>query len=318
MTAQLQPQPAPRAPLRFQERERDEFIYKNQSQETRTAYARVVREFFLFVEQLHPSLVMPAHVINYRDHLIKLKRKPNTVATKLAIVRSFFNHLHKAGRIPLNPANTKLVPPPKLADTSAGRALTSREVAHLLAGPNRATATGARDYALMLVMLRLGLRLSEVVSLKCSSIAWQGRWILTCKIKGGRVEVWPVPADVKQAIDDYLGLDAKRREMQRVAGPDSYLFQPHSNYRTLVFDKSLSRRHVERIVGRWGDYTAVGHITPHDLRRTLVTQLLNSGYSYRDVQMVTKHRDPKTVQKYDRGRENLETNPINFFQYKAE
>jgi integrase len=78
-------------------------------------------------------------------------------------------------------------------------------------------------------------------------------------------------------------------------------------------DKALSRCHVERIVSRWGDYASVGRVTPHDLRRTLVTQLLGEGYSYRDVQMVTKHKDPKTVQRYDRGRENLERNPVNFF-----
>jgi integrase len=170
---------------------------------------------------------------------------------------------------------------------------------------------------MLLVMLRLSLRLSEVCSLRRSSItATQGRWVLKCKVKGGREEVWPLPADVKEAIDDYLRLDRHRRRALHSDGPDAPLFQPHSNYRTLVFDKALSPRHVQRIVAHWGKFSGVGKVTPHDLRRTVVTELLNRGHSYREVQMVTKHRDPKTVMRYDHARENLDNNPINSFNYE--
>ena len=83
------------------------------------------------------------------------------------------------------------------------------------------------------------------------------------------------------------------------------------NYRTLVFDKSLSPRMIQKIIGRWGQFTGVGKITPHDLRRTVVTKLLNDGHTYREVQMVTKHKDPKTIQRYDHARENLDLSPVN-------
>ena len=87
----------------------------------------------------------------------------------------------------------------------------SKEVRHLLTGPDREKSEGARDYALMLIMLRLSMRVAEVCSLRASSIKWShGRWTLRCKIKGGREEVWPLPKDVKQAIDDYLKLDAQK------------------------------------------------------------------------------------------------------------
>ena len=141
--------------------------------------------------------------------------------------------------------------------------------------------------------------------------------MLKCKVKGGREEVWPLPADVKEAIDDYLRLDHKRRRALHSDGHDAPLFQPHSNYRTLVFDKALSPRHVQRIVARWGKFSGVGKVTPHDLRRTVVTELLNRGHSYREVQMVTKHRDPKTVMRYDHARDNLENNPINSLTYEV-
>jgi integrase/recombinase XerD len=301
---------------RFEERLAAPFIQKSLSEETRKAYRRGIRDFFAQVGGLHPAQVTPEHVLSYRDRLVRDKRRPATVAQKLSVVRSFFAYLQAAGVVTLNPASTKLVPPPALPSGQAGRALTPKEARHLLAAPDRAKPEGARDYALLLVMLRLSLRLSEVCSLRRSSIkASQGRWILKCKVKGGREEVWPLPADVKEAIDDYLRLDHKRRRALHSEGPDAPLFQPHSNYRTLVFDKALSPRHVQRIIARWGKFSGVGKVTPHDLRRTVVTELLNRGHSYREVQMVTKHRDPKTVMRYDHARENLENNPVNTFNY---
>jgi integrase/recombinase XerD len=292
-----------------------DFIYKSLSQETRSAYARGIKEFFAFIQGIHPAEVAPAHVIAYRDHLIATGRKPATVSTKLAVVRSFFSYLHAGGHVPVNPAATKLVTPPVLGNGGAGRALSPKEVRNLLTGPDRKTSEGARDYALLLVMLRLSLRLAEVTSLRRSSITWSGRWTLACKVKGGSEEVWPLPADVWKAIDDYLRLDEPRRGLVNSAGEDAYLFQPHSNYSTLVYNKPLSKRHVQRIVAHWGDFCGLGKLTPHDLRRTAVTKLLNDGCTYRQVQMVTKHKDPKTIMRYDRARENLDNNPVNFLNY---
>jgi integrase/recombinase XerD len=296
------------------------FIYKSLSEETRAAYRRAILEFFTFVGQLHPKDVMPADVIAFRDNLrIKKRRKANTVATRLAIVRSFFEYLKAGGIIHLNPASTKLVTPPELPTNPQGRALTSKEVRHLLSGPDRSKPEGARDYAMMLVMLRLSLRLAEVSQLRLSSVKWShGRWILRCKIKGGKEETWPLPKDVKQAIDDYLKLDAPRRRTLHSDGDDAFIFQPHLNYRTLEFNKSISPRMVQKIVARWGEFTGIGHVTPHDLRRTVVTRLLNDGHSYREVQMVTKHKDPKTIQRYDHARENLDRSPVNTLTWDAD
>lgn len=308
------------APQRFDPQLARPFIYKSLSEETRAAYHRAIGEFFAFVGQVHPKDVTPTDVIAYRDNLrIQKRRKANTIATKLAIVRSFFEYLKAGGIIQLNPASTKLVTPPELPTNHQGRALTSKEVRHLLSGPDRSKPEGARDYALMLVMVRLSLRLAEASRLRSSSIKWShGRWTLRCEIKGGKEEVWPLPKDIKQAIDDYLRLDASRRRTLHCDGPEAFLFQPLINYRTLEFDKPLSARMIQKIVARWGKYTGIGHVTPHDLRRTVVTKLLNDGHTYREVQMVTKHKDPKTIMRYDHGRENLESSPVNTLSYDVD
>lgn len=306
------------SPRRFDPRLASPFVNKSVSEETRRAYRRAVADFFQFVGGKHPTEVVPDDVLSWRDHLRHSRKRAATVSFKLSVIRSFFEYLKAGGVIPLNPASTKLVTPPELPTEPSGRALSSKEVRYLLSGPDQEKPEGARDYALMLVMLRLSLRVAEVCSLRASSMKWShGRWTLRCKVKGGREEVWPLPKDVKQAIDDYLKLDAERRTTLH-SDADAYLFQPHSNYRTLVFDKALSTRMVQNIVAKWGKFTGVGDVSPHDLRRTAITRALEMGQTYRQVQMMSKHKDPKTVMRYDHGRENLDQNAVNFISYDEE
>lgn len=304
---------------RFDLRAAAPFINKSVSEQTRRAYRRAVADFFQFVGGKHPTEVVPNDVLRWRDHLRAGRKRAATVAFKLSVVRAFFEYLKAAGVVSLNPASTKLVAVPELPDEPAGRALTAKEVRYLLSGPDRSKPEGARDYALLLTLLRLGLRVSEVCSLRSSSIKWShGRWVLKCKVKGGRERTLPVPAEVKKAIDEYLKLDAKRRSNLHSDGADAFLFQPHTNYRTLVFDKGLSSRMAWNIVARWASYGGIGQLSPHDLRRTAITKALDQGLSYRQVQMMSGHRDPKTVMRYDHGRENLDQNAVNFISYEDE
>ena len=121
---------------------------------------------------------------------------------------------------------------------------------------------------------------------------------------------------MKEAIDGYLRLDRKRREIAHSGGDQAPLFQPHTNYRALDFDKPLSTRMMQKIVKKWANYSRLGDLSPHDLRRTAITRALESGLSYRQVQMMSKHRDPKTVMRYDHGLENLDQNAVNFLLYE--
>jgi integrase/recombinase XerD len=294
----------------------NEFARKSLSPHTRRAYARVVREFFAALGHQDPARVTPAEVIAWRDRLVACKQRAHTVALKLSVVRSFFEYLCAGGALARNPAATKIVPPPPPPEDLAGRALSRKEALRLLAGPNRDAPEGARDYALLLMGLRLSLRVSELCSLRASSMKFsRGRWIIKFTVKGGRERTLPLPEDVRAAVVRYLTLDANRRKTLKSDGPTAYLFQPFVNYRTLVHDKPLSTRMAYNIVARWGDYAGLGKLSPHDLRRTAITQALDQGLSYRQVQMMSGHRDPKTVMKYDHGRENLDQNAVNFLKY---
>jgi integrase/recombinase XerD len=295
------------------------FLLRSTSENTRQAYQRAIVEFSRFIGK-HLSLVEPGDVLRWRDSLLHHGQSNQTVAAKLSALRSLYGYILKAipGLLEQNPADSVLVPPPKISNALKGRALTPQEVRHILVSPDRSRPEGARDYALMLLMLRLSVRVSEVGKIKQSSIAWKtGRWTLTITVKGGGEEVWPLPPDVKEAIDDYLKLDRRRRSaFPETRKGDQYIFQPSKNHRTGKFNRGLSRQMIVNIVRKWSDFAGVkGKVTPHDFRRTAITRALNQGRTYREVQMMSKHKDPKTVMRYDYERDNLDRNPVNSLSY---
>jgi integrase/recombinase XerD len=292
------------------------FYERSNSAETRRAYRRVTREFFQYFKWRHPRLISSDQIAEWRDKLKERRAKPATVVFKLSVIRSLYEYLRDEGIVATNPAIARKVPPPALKEDLRGRCLSPTDVQILLAGPDRSRTEGARDYALMLLMLRTSLRVSEACSLRQSGISWShGRWLLTFKVKGGRERKIPLPVEVKEAIDAYLKLDRDRRRNLHSDGPQAFIFQPTVNYRTLEFNKSLSPTQAWKVVRRWGDYTGVGKVSPHDLRRTAITRALDQGLSHRQVRMMTGHKSLEMVLRYDHHRESLELNAVNFLNY---
>src|SRR5262245_43213337 len=160
-----QPDQAVARPVRFELPRAKNFIEKSLSEDTRRAYTRALLDFFLFIGKL-PAQVEVEDVIAYRDDLVKKKRrKARTVNMKLSVVRSYFGYLKAAGDIETNPADTSLVNVPPPPDDMAGRALKPEEVVRLINAPDRSEPEGARDHALLLVLARTSLRVSEVRNL---------------------------------------------------------------------------------------------------------------------------------------------------------
>jgi integrase/recombinase XerD len=295
------------------------FVLKSTSNETRRTYEAQIREFFQFLSLKHPVDVSAIDVIRWRDHLIRRGSRPSTVTTKLSIVRSFFEYLRAAGIIDKNPASTKLVPPPELPEGIAGRALTSKEVKYLLSGPDQKICTGARDYALIMLMCRTFLRVSEVAGLRVSSFHWtKGRWTLHVKVKGGRERTIPIPPDVKKAVDEYLLLDESNRKTLKTGGNEAYIFQADASRRNFGENKPLTTRHIWHLLKKWSDFAKIGKVTPHDLRRTAITRALDLGHTYRQVQNGSGHKHIQSVQRYDFHRQSLEDNSINTLNYEED
>ncbi|WP_395735275.1 tyrosine-type recombinase/integrase [Prosthecobacter sp.] len=295
------------------------FYERSNSQQTRRAYKRVVREFFRQFQWRHPNQITSEQIRGWRDQMTKARRKPATVSFKLAVVRSLYEYLREEGFVTLNPATVHKVPPPVVSEELRGRALTVEEVRLLLAGPDRSKVEGARDYALLLLLVRTSMRIGEACGLQQSSLVWShGRWLLRFRVKGGRERKLPIPKEVKTALDEYLKLDRKRRGLQHTDHPESAIFQPLVNYRTLEYDKPLSTTQAWKIVRKWAEFTGIGKLSPHDLRRTAITRALDQGLSYRQVRMMSGHKSVEMVVRYDHQREKLEYNAVNFLVYEEQ
>lgn len=300
------------------------FILKSHSTETRRTYTMTLKTFAQFCQSRYGHKIAFAEVTftdvtAWRDWLISEGKRPHTISTKLAILRSLFEFGRALGIFSLNPASAKLVPPPKKPTHSPGRALSPKEVLSLLSWFRLDNLLGARDYALMLIMLRLSLRVSEVCNLRVSDIKWtSGRWVLTIKLKGGREERRPLPTDVKKALDNYLKLDLENREIMKSGGEDAYIFQAEPNKRWFGENKSLSTRHVWHLVKKYAKLAGIGEVSPHDLRRTAITQAFKQKVPIRHIQRMSGHQDLNTLRLYDLDLENLEDNAINELSYEVQ
>lgn len=283
---------------------------------TKRAYRRVVQELFQFMGTSHPAEITSSQLITWRDSLIS-HNKPSTVCFKLNVIWSFYEYLRAAEFLDKNPATNRSVPRPELSKFIAGRALTCEEVQCLLAGPDRSTPVGARDYALLTIMLRLALRVSEACSLRTSSI-WvnKGRYVVTCRVKGGRDRAIALPNDVWITIQHYIILDSAKNKGREANDP--YIFQPSISYRTANGSRPLSSRRAYDIVSKWAELTGLGDLSPHDLRRTAITRALEQGLSYRQIQSMTGHQQPQTVMIYDYTRDSLINGAANFLYYEVD
>jgi len=121
---------------------------------------------------------------------------------------------------------------------------------------------------MLLMLIQLGLNVGELCSLRVSSIRCDDRnSMLILRAHKGIERIVVLSNEISQAIENYLRLDVLRRRRMRSDGPEAFLFQPHSNYRTLEFNRALTSRWVEKLVGKWAGYAALGRVTPRDLRR---------------------------------------------------
>src|SRR5258708_264427 len=254
------------APAKFDYSLTARFCDRSKSESTRKTYRLAIDGFFRFVGNIHPAVINTSDVVLWRDHLQDQKKKSATVALKVSVIRSFFEYLYGSGVVHSNPASGNSIRVPLVRGKSRSRVLSEKETGHLLAGPNTRTSDGARDYAILMMLMESGLNVTEVCSLRVSSIrSVNTNSILVLCGRNGVDRTAPLTSELSGGIENYLRLDAERRRRMRSNGPEAFLFQPHSNYRTLEFNRPLTDRWVEMLVGKWASYAGLGRVTPKDL-----------------------------------------------------
>ena len=202
-------------------------------------------------------------------------------------LRSFLRYARYRGDIELDLAAAV----PTVANwsmTSIPRAIPADQVRKLLAGISRRTAVGRRDYAILLLLARLGLRSSEVVGLELGDLDWNGGRLSVCG-KGGQRTALPLPADVGAAIVAYLRHGRPRSTSRRV------FLRARAPIRGFLGQSavgSLVRHALER----------AGIEAPtkgaHQFRHALATQMLRHGASLTEIGDVLRHRSPETTKIY--------------------
>lgn len=278
------------------------------SEQTKRAYRGDISAFVEWL-QLHgiTSLrgVTRRDVTDYRDELLASGFAPATVARKLSCLRKLMETGYADGWLETNPV--KFVRAPRVSDVSPRHALDTPVVRALLAQPDRTTLLGARDYAILCLLLYLGVRRSEVAGLRIGSLG-QERAHHTLRVvgKGEKVRLLPVPPLVLDAITTYL-----QRSGRMDAADDEALFQPTMNRaHGGVTAKALHSDSIWRIVTRYAKRAGISDIDVHTLRHTALTAALDGGASLRRVQAMAGHSDPKTTARYDSRRGDLDDSAV--------
>ena len=172
--------------------------------------------------------------------------------------------------------------------TTLPRYLAAAEVQRLLRSCDRQTAEGRRDYAVLLILARLGLRAIEVATLSLDNIDWH-TGLLTLRAKGGENASMPLPSDVGQAICEYLQDGRPPSNSRRI------FTRHHAPHVGFSSSRSISAL-VKVAMERAGiDLPSKG---AHVLRHTLATQMLKNGATLREIGQVLRHRSPDTTRIY--------------------
>lgn len=212
------------------------------------------------------------------------RRRAQLIVTAL---RSFLRYLHVRGDISTELAGVV----PAVASwrlTELPKALPPAQVERLLHCCDRATPAGRRDYAILLLLARLGLRAGEVVAMTLDDIDWE-TGVVNVRGKGARYEPLPLPQDVGEALVDYLRHVRPQCETRRV------FVRLHAPRRGFVSSCAIDDI-VERALARAGLNPAFKGA--HLLRHSLATRLLKHGASLAEIGELLRHRRPETTQIY--------------------
>ncbi len=216
------------------------------------------------------------------------KRKRTTIARKLSAVRSFFLFLEKENVIKINPAVE--VQSPKLEKYIPSH-LPVDDVFRLMDLPDRENVLGLRDLAILEVLYSCGIRVAELAGMNVSSIDNDQRLVKVTG-KGDRERIVPIGRQALKAVKAYLDAAGDVRKRMALEGRGDPLFM---NFR----GGRLTTRSIGRIVKRYAGAGGMAEdISPHSMRHTFATHLLDGGADLRSVQELLGHKSLATTQKY--------------------
>lgn len=247
---------------------------------------------FLHPDPAAPPLSVRAVTVEHiRAFVLSLDRrgeKASTRARKLATLRSWFRFLRRAELVTENPAaqvRSPKVPKP------LPRVLDKDEAASLMERPVGAAPEDSRDRAILETLYSTGARVSELVALDVTDIDW-ANGLARLTGKGRKERIVPVGSVALDALRGYLEqVPVAQGTSHRGRAPGQPVFRNRRGTRLTV-------RSVARIVARYSAALPSGRISPHALRHTFATHLLDEGADLRAIQELLGHASLSTTQRY--------------------
>lgn len=262
------------------------------AEKTRHAYAVDGVQFVRWADRhrLGPADVTPRALRRYAASLTEARQAPTTVARKLASLRSLFRTLVEHGELQQNPAD--LLSAPRKGQRLP-HVLKPAEVAALLDRIPADTALSLRDRALFELAYASGLRAEELVTLDVESVDFDGE-LVRVEGKGSKTRIVPTGEPAMAAIARYL---EKARGALATVDSDRALFLSKSGRRLSTSDV---RRRLRVWVRQAAGVSTVGAVSPHALRHSFATHLLENGADLRSIQELLGHASISTTQVYTR------------------
>jgi integrase/recombinase XerD len=249
------------------------------------AYRRDLINFSSFLKGM-PSRAVTLDVLrSYLDDLRAQKLSNRSIARQVTTLRGFFGFLTGEGEVTKNPA--ELLSAPKFG-SSLPKYLSSRQVDGLLEAPETTARAGLRDRAMLDLLYATGLRVSELIQLRVSDLD-ESQGIVRVIGKGDKQRLVPVGRDALKSIENYL-LAQRPALLRGRASP--YLFVTARGTR-------MTRQGFWKLLRGHGKSAGVfRNLSPHVLRHTFATHLLEGGADLRSLQAMLGHADIGTTQIY--------------------
>jgi integrase/recombinase XerC len=266
-------------------------LERHASHETVRNYASDLRQFQTFMTAESPSAqvfdLATARIESIRAYLHWLDRKrekSTSMARKLASLRSFYRYLQREGMVGLNPAEAIRTPKqPK----PLPRVLSKDDAAALMEFPAGQTGSSLRDCALLETLYSTGARVSELVGINLDDLRGS-EGLVHLRGKGRKERIVPIGEAALEAIHNY------RASLK----PSAISHQLSAPIFLNLRGKRLTTRSVARIVARYSNRLAGGSVSPHTLRHSFATHLLDEGADLRSIQEMLGHASLSTTQKY--------------------
>ena len=262
-------------------------VERGLSKNTVLAYGRDLVKFarFLKLKGRTPRQVRQGEVDGFARRLAEEGLQARSIRRALNAVRTFYRFLQREQVVAEDP--TAAVRAPRTT-RSLPRFLTLEEVDRLLAAPDASTPLGCRDAAMLEVLYATGLRVSELVSLRARDLNLEGGF-LRCVGKGSKERLVPMGRKAAARVREYLGRG--RPELLGSGNHAALFVNSRGGALTRQGFWKILRNHGRRLGLR-------GRLSPHVLRHSFATHLLERGADLRSVQMMLGHADISTTQIY--------------------